>query len=147
MGRLRSQRSRAALAAVSAKLGCRQAFRFDVVGRFAVMPALVTFLLLSVVAGCASTSPDPSPVPRVTIRNDSGQPVDIVAFSHRNGTLSKQTTLGNGGTFGSEPAGAQCDDEYSYFVEAAGRRVATLNRPGCIGGTLVITPEMLHTPN
>ncbi len=115
-------------------------------GRFAVMPVAATFLLLFVVAGCASTSPDPSPVPRVTIRNESGQPLDIVAFSHRNGTLSKQTTLGDGGTFGSEPAGAQCDDEYSYFVEAAGRRVATLNRPGCIGGSLVITPEMLHAP-
>lgn len=117
------------------------------IGRFAVMPAAVTFLLLSLVGGCAGTSPDPSSVPRVTIRNDSGQPVDIIAFSHRNGTLSKQTTLGDGGTFGSEPAGAQCDDEYSYFVEAEGRRIATLNRPGCTGGDLLITPEILHTPN
>lgn len=83
----------------------------------------------------------------MTIRNDSGQPVDIVGFSHRDGKLSNLTTLGDGGTYGSEPAGAQCDDEYSYFVEAAGRRVATLNRPGCIGRNLVITPEMLHPSN
>ena len=116
-------------------------------GRFAVMSAAVTFLLLSVVAGCGTTSPDPNQVPRVTIQNDSGQPVDIVSFSHRNGNLSKVTTLGDGGTFGSEPAGAQCDDDHSYFVEAAGRRVATLDRPGCIGGTLVVTPEMLDTPD
>jgi hypothetical protein len=103
----------------------------------------VAFLLL-VDAGCASTSPEPSPVPRVTIRNDAGQPVDILGFSHRTGQLSKETTLGDGGTFGAEPAGSHCDDDSSYFVEVAGRRVATLNRPGCTGGTLVITAEMLR---
>ncbi len=110
------------------------------------MSTALAFLLLSVVAGCATGSANPTQVPRVTIENDSGKPVDIVGFSHRYGTSTKVTTLGDGGTFGSEPAGAQCDDDYSYLVEVAGRRVATLDRPGCIGGILVITPEMLLTP-
>ena len=115
-------------------------------GRLAVISAAAAFLLLSAVAGCATANRDPGQVPRVTIENNSGKPVDIVEFSHRNGTATKLTTLGDGGTYGSEPAGAECDDDYSYFVEAAGRRVAALNRPGCTGGTLVITPQMLLTP-
>lgn len=118
-----------------------------VMARFAATSAALAILLLSVVAGCATGNSDPTQVPRVTIQNDSGKPVDIVGFSHRDGTSTKVTTLGDGGTFDSEPAGAQCDDDYSYFVEAAGRRVATLDRPGCIGGTLVITPQMLLTPD
>jgi hypothetical protein len=70
--------------------------------------------------------------------------VDILSLSHRNGKLTRVMTLGDGGTFDSEPAGAECDDDYSYFVVSAGRRVATLNRPGCIGAKLVVTPEMLQ---
>lgn len=97
---------------------------------------IVNTAFVAVVAGCATASPNPSQVPRVTIQNDSGKPVDIVGFSHRSGTSTKLTTLRDGGTFDSEPAGAQCDDDYSYFVETAARRVATLIRPGCSGGTL-----------
>lgn len=115
-------------------------------GRSATISAALAFLLLSVVAGCVTGRADPTRVPRVTIQNDSGKPVDIVGFSHRNGTSTKVTTLGDGGTFDAEPAGARCDADYSYFVEVAGRRVATLDRPGCIGGTLVITPQMLLAP-
>ena len=111
------------------------------------MYAALAFLLLSVVAGCATGSPDRTQVPRMTIENDSGKAVEIVGFSHRNGTSTKVTTLGDGGTFGTEPAGAECDNDYSYFVEVAGRRIATLDRPGCIGGTLVITPQMLLPPH
>ncbi|MEO8468182.1 MAG: hypothetical protein ABI573_00790 [Chloroflexota bacterium] len=114
--------------------------------RLAVSSTAAAFLLLSIVAGCATANRDPGQVPRVTIENDSGMPVDIVEFSHRNGTSTKVMTLGDGGTYGSEPAGGGCDDDYSYFVEVAGRRVAALIRPGCTGGTLVITPQMLLTP-
>ena len=115
--------------------------------RFAATCAALAFLLLLVVVGCATGGRDRTPVPRVTIQNDSGKPVDIVGFSHRSGTSTKVTTLGDGGIFDTEPAGAECDDDYSYFVEVAGRRVAAIDRPGCIGGTLVITPQMLLTPH
>jgi len=116
-------------------------------GRLGAIYVARAFLLVSVVAGCATASPEPTRVPRVTIQNDSGTSVDIVEFSHRSGTSTKTMTLGDGGTYGSEPAGAECDAESSYFVEIAGRRIATLDRPGCIGATLVITPQMLLTPN
>lgn len=128
------------------KVGERGVAILGAMGRIVAIASALAFLL-SVVGGCATASPDPSPVPRVTIQNDSGKPVDIVGFSHRSGTSTKLTTLADGGTFDSEPAGAQCDDDYSYFVETAGRRVATLTRPGCIGGTLVIAPQMLLTPD
>ncbi len=82
----------------------------------------------------------------MSIQNDSGKPLDIVSFSHRTGTSTKLTTLADGGTFDSEPAGAQCDGEYSYFVEFAGRPVATITRPGCTGAILAITPQMLLAP-
>lgn len=114
--------------------------------RFAIISAALAFLLLTVVAGCVTGTLDPTPVPRVTIENDSGKSVDIVGFSHRTGISTKVTTLGDGGTFATEPAGARCDPDYSYFVEVASRRVATLDRPGCIGGTLVITPQMILAP-
>ena len=115
--------------------------------RITASPAPLAFLLVSLVAGCATGSAEPTRVPRVTIQNDSGREVDIVGFSHRTGTSAKVTTLRAGGTFDAEPAGAECDDDYSYFVELAGRRVATLDRPGCTGGALVITPHMLITPD
>ncbi len=112
----------------------------------AIRVALIA-LSLAVVGGCTTPNPNATSVPRVTIENRSGKPVDIVSFSHRTGTSVTQTTLADGGTYGSEPAGAECDDEESYFVEAAGRRVATLTRPGCTGATLVVTPEMLLAPS
>ena len=114
--------------------------------RSAAIPAALAILLLTVGAGCAPSNLNPTPVPRVTIENNSGRPVDVFSFSHRTGTSVKQTTLGDGGTFGSEPAGAECDAEVSYFVVAGGRRVATLDRPGCTGAMLVITPDMLLAP-
>ena len=109
--------------------------------------AATAVLALAVVAGCVTASPGQTQVPHVTIRNDSGKPIDIVSVSHRDGTSTDVTTLTVGGTFESEPAGSQCDDDYSYFVETAGRRVATLTRPGCTGGTLVITAQMLLGPD
>lgn len=118
-----------------------------VVGGSAATRVALAVLLLAVVAGCATRNPDATPVPRVTIENRSGKPVDIVSFSPRDGTSVTQATLADGGTFGSEPAGTRCDNDISYFVVAAGRRVATLDRPGCIGGTLVITPQMLLAPD
>lgn len=89
-------------------------------------------------------SPDPAHKPQVTIENESGQSVDVFGSSHRSGKLTLLTTLTPGGSFGSEPAGAECDGDSSYVIQAAGREVARLDRPGCVGGTLVVTPEMLQ---
>jgi hypothetical protein len=116
-------------------------------GRSAAVRVSLVSLLLYVVAGCALGNAAATQVPLVTIENDSGRPVDIFSFSHRNGATIKQTTLVDGGVFGSEPAGARCEEDISYLVVAAGRQVATLDRPGCTGGTLVVTPRMLLEPD
>jgi hypothetical protein len=105
-------------------------------------------MLLTSIAGCGPSSPTarPTPIPVVTIENESGTAVDVFSLSARNGSAILQTTLADGGIFNSEPAGSRCDPDGSYFVVATGRRVATLERPGCTGGTLIITREMLTGP-
>ena len=118
----------------------------DAMSRRAAARAVLALLVACVAVGCGTRNPDPTPAPVVTIENESGAALDIVAFSHRTGASIKQTTLANGGLFGAEPAGAECDDETSYFVEAGGRRIATLDRPGCVGARLIVTPEMLLAP-
>lgn len=95
--------------------------------------------------GPAGPTPVPTPIPVVTIKNESGVPVEVFGTSPKTGAIL-QTTLAAGGDFGSQPAGSECDAESSYFVVASGRRIATLERPGCTGGTLVITREMLTGP-
>lgn len=95
-----------------------------------------------VVLGCAIGSRDSAQKPLVTIENGSGQSVDV--FSERNGHLTLVTILQPGELFGSEPAGAECDGDASYVIQVSGREVARLDRPGCIGGTLVVTPDMLE---
>lgn len=114
--------------------------------RIPAVVAVLALLVLFVGAGCGERNPNPTPAPVVMIENDSGQPVDVFTFSSRSGLTIKQTTLTDGGTFSSEPAGARCEPDPSYLVVAAGRRVATLDSPGCTGATLVITPQMLSAP-
>lgn len=107
------------------------------VGTFAVLlPPLI------LVAGCMFGGPGPVQKPQVNIENGSAETVDV--FSQLDGTLTLVTTLEPGGLFGSEPAGAECDSAVSYVVQVAGREVARLDRLGCVGGTLVVTPEMLE---
>lgn len=118
----------------------------NAIGRRARVPAVLALLVMCVAVSCSTPSGQPTPAPVVTIENESGAALDIVTFSHRTGASVKQTTLANGGMYGAEPAGGECDDGTSYFVEAGGRRIATLDRPGCVGAHLVVTPEMLLAP-
>ncbi len=108
---------------------------------------LLAAMVAASVAACgpAGPAPDPTPIPLVTIENRSGVPVQVFGTSPKTGD-HLETTLAGAGDFGSQPAGSECDGEISYFVVASGRRIATLERPGCTGGTLVITPEMLTGP-
>jgi hypothetical protein len=107
---------------------------------------LVCTVVASVVAcGAAGPTAIPTPIPVVTIENESGVAVDVFSLSAKTGAIL-QATLADGGIYNAQPAGSRCDPEGSYFVVASGRRVATLERPGCTGGTLVITREMLTGP-
>jgi hypothetical protein len=118
--------------------------RLRSVGRSVLLGCMVIASLAA--CGPDGPTPNPTPIPVVTIENESGVAVDVFSLSAKNGTAILQTTLADGGIYNSQPAGSQCDPEGSYFVVASGRRVATLERPGCTGGTLVITREMLTGP-
>lgn len=101
--------------------------------------------LLAVLGACTSPVPNATSKPAIEIQNASGRPLDIFALSSRGGPPVKEITLQDGQIYGSEPAGNECEAT-TYFVEAAGRRVATLDRMGCVGASLVVTPAMLTAP-
>jgi hypothetical protein len=105
---------------------------------------LLVCAVVASIAACRPGRPAGNP-PVVTVENKSGVAVSVFSLSAK-GEAILQTTLADGGIYNSEPAGSQCDPDGSYFVMASGRRVATLERPGCTGGTLVVTREMLTGP-
>lgn len=113
-----------------------------VVRSLATPAALV---LLTLLGGCTAPDPNATPKPAIEIQNTSGQPLDVFTLGPGGGQPVKEITLQDGETYGSEPAGNECEAS-TYFVEAAGRRVATLDRMGCVGASLVVTPAMLTDP-
>lgn len=102
-------------------------------------------VLLAAVGGCTTPDPNATPKPAIEIQNMSGRPLDVFSLSPRGGQPVRVITLQDGQAYGSEPAGNECEAS-TYFVEAASRRIATLDRMGCVGASLVVTPEMLTGP-
>ncbi len=113
--------------------------------RSALATLSMALALLAVLGGCKVNDPNATAKPAIEIQNTSGQPLDVFSLSPRGGQPVKEITLQDGQLFGSEPAGDECEAR-TYFVEAAGRRVATLDRMGCGGASLVVTPAMLTGP-
>jgi hypothetical protein len=109
------------------------------------LATLSAALVLLAAGGCTAPDPNATPKPAIEIQNTSGRPLDVFSLSPRGGQPVKVITLQDGQTFGSEPAGHECEAS-TYFVEAAGRRVATLDRVGCVGASVVVTPAMLSGP-
>ena len=131
------------LSATSAPSGSASVTGGMLRSRFAILS--VALVLLAGVAGCTTPDPNATPRPAIEIQNTSGRPLDVFSLGPRGGQPVRVITLQDGQAFGSEPAGNECEAS-TYFVEAAGRRVATLDRMGCVGASLVVTPAMLTGP-